>query len=363
MLPTALEQAIHGLGPEPPLDEPEVDPGHPGRSSAVRRGHRADVTRIGLARRRLSRYHRGTLPVPPSEASETSLGSTRGSVTGSGAHRSSGASSSRLIADGDSVARNAFRIGLRTDTPLPISSSPIAMNAAMNAAMSGMLGTAGVTQELDPNDILEVQDMAAAIARAEMLLASPAPPVAYGGRPDMFEALGRRATDDTAGPATPAPPYASFPTPIPPPLHTPTPLRYVTMPSVLTGAEDDAFYHPVGRMRSLADMTLDGYRPEPTLLVRAATRRKRYSWVMAAALLPLLALAAFAGFASTDSASASSPSSTTIGPRSPAAPAAAAAGKTPLTTTSALSKAQHAPAIAAPPVFDVNSLPTARTSR
>ena len=28
--------------------------------------------------------------------------------------------------------------------------------------------TAGVTQELDPNDILEVQDMAAAIARAEI---------------------------------------------------------------------------------------------------------------------------------------------------------------------------------------------------
>jgi hypothetical protein len=222
-----------------------------------------------------------------------------------------------------------------------------------------MPGTAGITQELDPNDILEVQDMAAAIARAEMLLASPAPPVAYAGRLDMFEALGRRATDDTAGPATPAPPYASLPTPIPPPLHTPTPLRYVTMPSALTGAEDDAFYHPVGRMRSLADVTLDGYRPEPTLLVRAATRRKRFSWVMAAALLPLMVLAAFAGFASTESASSSSSSST----RSPASPSAATAGKTPLTTTSALSKAQHGPVIAAPPVFDVNSLPSARTSR
>lgn len=232
--------------------------------------------------------------------------------------------------------------------------------------MRGIPGTAGVTQELDPNDILEVQDMAAAIARAEMLLASPAPPLASAGRPDMFEALGRRATDDTAGPATPAPPYASLPTPIPPPLHTPTPLRYVTMPSALTGAEDDAFYHPIGRMRSLADVTLDGYRPEPTLLVRAATRRKRFSWVMAAALLPLLALAAFAGFASTEStesASSSSASSTSVGSRSPASPAAATAGKTPLTTTSALSKAQHAPAVAAPPVFDVNSLPSARTSR
>lgn len=232
----------------------------------------------------------------------------------------------------------------------------------MGATLRGAprAATAGVTQELDPNDILEVQDMAAAIARAEMLLASPAPPLAYGGRPDMFESLGRRATDDTAGPATPAPPYASFasfPTPIPPPLHTPTPIRYVTMPSVLTGAEDDAFYHPIGRMRSLADVTLDGYRPEPTLLVRAATRRKRFSWVMAAALLPLLVLAAFAGFASTESASASS---TSIGTRSPAA---AAHGKRPLSTTSALSKAQHAPGIAAPPVFDVNSLPSARSPR
>jgi hypothetical protein len=228
--------------------------------------------------------------------------------------------------------------------------------------MRGAASTAGVTQELDPNDILEVQDMAAAIARAEMMLASPAPPLAYASRPDMFEALGRRATDDTAGPATPAPPYASLPTPIPPPLHTPTPLRYVTMPSVVTGAEDDAFYHPSGRMRSLADVTLDGYRPEPTLLVRAATRRKRFSWLMVAALLPLLVLAAFAGFASTEreSASPSSPASSTIGARPPAA---ATAGRTPLSTTSAVSKAQHAAGVAAPPVFDVNSLPSARTSR
>jgi hypothetical protein len=295
------------------------------------------------------------LPVPPSEASESSDSSLR-------AHRSAGPSSSRLIADGDSVARNAFRIGLRGDTPLPTS----AARGAQNAALSAMPGTAGVTQELDPNDILEVQDMAAAIARAEMLLASPAPPappaapLSYTGRPDMFEALGRRATDDTAGPATPAPPYASLPTPIPPPLLTPTPLRYVTMPSVLTGAEDDAFYHPMGRMRSLADVTLDGYRPEPTLLVRAASRRKRFSWLMAAALLPVLVLAAFAGFASTESIDTASASSA---PRSPAALATPTAGKTPLTTTSALSKAQHAPVIAAPPVFDVNSLPPARASR
>ncbi|MEA2750107.1 MAG: hypothetical protein QOI41_4250 [Myxococcales bacterium] len=274
-----------------------------------------------------------------------------------------------MIADGDSVARNAFRIGLRVDTPLPV--------AASVGALGRGLGAAGVTQELDPNDILEVQDMAEAIARAEMLLASPAPP--RSSRPDMFEALGRRATDDTAGPATPAPPYASLPTPIPPPLHaavdariaapTPTPLRYVTMPSAITGAEDDAFYHPVGRMRSLADVTLDGYRPEPTLLVRAATRRKRFSWIMAAFLFPLLVLAAFAIFASTESTESSAAASgTALVPRSPTV---TTTGRTPLATTSALTKTPRAAAgvvvaaspASATPVFDVNSLPSARPRR
>ena len=100
-----------------------------------------------------------------------------------------------MIADGDNAARNAFRVALLTaspeETPLPVSS----------------------TQELDPGDILEVRDMAEAIARAEQMVAAPrssrassrsdrrrnAAPV------DMFETLGRRLTDDTAGPATPAP--------------------------------------------------------------------------------------------------------------------------------------------------------------
>ena len=256
-------------------------------------------------------------------------------------------SSNRLIADGDSVARNAFRVGLRDDTPLPVASS----------AQARLPGSAAATQELDPNDILEVQDMAAAIARAEMLLASPAPPRT---RPDLFETLGRRATDDTVGPATPAPPNA-FPTPVPPRGYH----AYVTVPAVVTNtpsAEDDAFYHPVGRMRSLADVTLDGYRPEPTLLVRAASRRKRLSLVMVAALLPLLVLAAIAIIAATEDRESST--SLTSSPR---APMTTAPQRTPLTTSSAVGRVGGGPSAApvapATPVFDVKSLPSARGRR
>lgn len=277
------------------------------------------------------------------------------------------------------MARNAFRVGLRQDTPLPIhaihgplGARPTLLQSLQSSAPSAPSapGTAGTTQELDPNDILEVQDMAAAIARAERLLASPgATPTGRTGRPDIFEALGRRATDDTSGPATPAPPYAALPTPIPP-APTPTPPRYVTMPSAFSSAEDDAFYHPVGRMRSLADVTLDGYRPEPTLLVRAASRRKRFSWIMAAVLLPLLVLAGIAMFASAESASVLPATAGTTLSRAPRATATVGAGKTPLATSSALSKATgiggagsaRLPA-SGPPVFDVNSLPTARPRR
>lgn len=271
------------------------------------------------------------------------------------------------------MARNAFRVGLREDTPLPFATA-----AGANA-----------TQELDPGDILEVQDMAAAIARAEKLVSRssqtllPAPAPSSGH--DIFEALGHRATDDTAGPATPAP--VGLLTPVPPAPPTPAPVvavahapvpaptpsapRYITMPSAPpTGIDEDAFYHPLGRMRSLADQTLDGYRPEPTLLVRAASRRKRFSWVFVAALLPLLVLAAIAIFANTDTASASPVLS------SPRAPTVASPSKLPLATTSAATKSPSvnaAPettpdvagvaAAAKPatgtPVFDVNSLPSA----
>jgi hypothetical protein len=281
-------------------------------------------------------------------------------------------SSSRLIADGDSAARHAFRVGLQTDTPLP--TAPRA--------------NAGATQELDPNDILEVQDIAEAIARAEKLVAAPrssrpagvAPiaTIASIGRPavteaeaeriagpslaDMFDALGhpphpRRLTDDTIGAATPAPP-PGIPTPVPP--------RYLAMPSaapisksstrsftsITSSDEDDAYYQPAGRIRSLADMTLDGYRPEPTLLVRAAGRRKRFSWIFLAILLPLVVLAAIAIFASADAPSSYSSPASVAGAK--VAASVHASTKSTLETTSATSKS-----VASATVFDVNSLPSA----
>jgi hypothetical protein len=267
-----------------------------------------------------------------------------------------------MLADGDSVARNAFRVGLRIDTPLPV--------------------TAAATQELDPSDILEVADMAEAIARAEKIVAARSSRQLLVAGPDIFDALGTpspqlphaspstpRATDDTAGPATAAPPL----TPIPPPM-VPVAQRFITIPAapalpaaapVQTAREDDAFYHPVGRMRSLADATLDGYRPEPTLLVRAASRRKQFSWVFLALLLPLVVLAAFAISSTIDSASAAE-----NGPVTKRAPAVALNGKTPLGTTSASLKTAPtttgAKSASGAPTFDVNSLPSAgplRTKR
>jgi hypothetical protein len=217
--------------------------------------------------------------------------------------------------------------------------------------------------------------MAAAIARAEMLVLRtpiPAAKASASSEPDMFEALGQRATratDDASGPATPAPPYVA--TPVPP---APTSPRYVTMPSAPivpaiaspalpaippspappTALEDDAFYHPLGRMRSLADVTLDGYRPEPTLLVRAASRRKRFSWVLLAALVPLVVLAGIA-------VAASSPLDPAVRSR---ASAAVTSEKTPLASTSVHVRAKssavgEAKQPAGTPVFDVNSLPPA----
>lgn len=271
-----------------------------------------------------------------------------------------------MIADGDSVSRNAFRAALARDaidTPLPI---PAAANA-------------NATQELDPSDILEVRDMAAAIARAEKIVGAPRS--SARGLTDLFDSLGHsaptpptpsssasvaRATDDTVGPAIGVP--HGIPTPIPP--------RYLTMPSALPLAipavaaavpaspasssaqlaairvDDDAYYHPAGRIRSLADVTLDGYRPEPTLLLRARTRRRHFSWFIAAALVPILALAAAAFFTRADEASASTIATPvqvqTAAPSKPAAPP-------PVLTAAPV----PAPARDTTPVFDVKSLPSA----
>lgn len=258
-----------------------------------------------------------------------------------------------MIADGDSAARNAFRVALLTpapdETPLPVN----------------------VTQELDPGDILEVRDMAEAIARAEQIVAAPrssSRPVARrhaqapaSSSADLFESLGRRPTDDTSGPATPAPVGIARPitpmalTPIP---ATPVSAMVLSLPNaipVIAQTEDDAYFQPAGRIRSLADATLDGYRPEPTLLLRAARRRRSFSWVFGALLLPLVALAAYA-ITSHQDTPAPTVGTTTI------ATATLVAKVTPPAEPKATQPAavESKPSV---PVFDVNSLPTAGTSR
>ena len=272
-----------------------------------------------------------------------------------------------MISDGDSVAKNAFRVALLNaeDTPLPVNR----------------------TQELDPNDILEVRDMAEAIARAEQIVSAPrssrpAPPSSrrglLAGETDLFESLGRRPTDDTAGPATPAPsasamqllrpeavipPHAlrlQAPTPTPAPVATArTPVHELVLS--LPATEEDAYFAPAPRIRSLADQTLDGYRPEPTLLLRARARRSSFKWVIGAILLPVLVLAAIAIFGQQDAATAAT-STTTIAtatmpaapPATTAPPAIAAPAPKPVTTSPAPAPSPGLP------VFDVNSLPTAK---
>jgi hypothetical protein len=290
-----------------------------------------------------------------------------------------------MIADGDSVARKAFRTALREDTPLPI---PLVNLSATDA---------GATQELDPADILEVKDVAEAIARAQRIVRAP-----RSQPQDLFESLGAVATDDTAGPASPAPPPSAFPPALAPassgfPARSPasSPVSTVSLISVgnvngvssgggaASAPEDDAYYHPAGRMRGLADVTLDGYRPEPTLLMRARSRRQSFSLILIAALLPLVVLAAFTIFGRSDLASATT---TTSAVTSMATAATVAATATATTTTSGalssptvltvgpMAKATAATKPAAParppraasdgvPVFDVKSLPTARAKR
>jgi hypothetical protein len=280
-----------------------------------------------------------------------------------------------MIADGDSVARNAFRVALANaayETPLPIASDA--------------WGQVNGTQELDPSDILEVHDMAEAIARAEKIVGAPRS--SAKGLTDIFDALGQRKTDDAIGPAIAAP--AGIPTPIPPrfvdmpralPLAQPQPhpqplLLPLPLPALSTQraaasgvmSEDDAYFHPVGRMRSLADVTLDGYRPEPTLLLRARTRRKSFSWILAAALVPLLALAAFAIFSRTEVASAApaplAPAVVAPTPVAPVAPVVSVAPPViaPTATTTPPSTAKQATRPgSAVPVFDVKKLPSAKS--
>lgn len=233
-----------------------------------------------------------------------------------------------MIARGDKSARDAFRAGLRSDTPIPL--PPVS------------------TEELDAIDILEVGDVAEAIARAESTRRLPS---AQSG-PDIFDVL-----------ATPRP----IPTPLAPRSTkrldaVPTDdLSGPALPATLDliALADDAFYHPGGRVRSLADVTLDGYRPEPTMLVRIRERRTRASWLVVALLLPLTALAvgailSIAGEADTTRAQPQQSPAATTTTAHVATPAKAEPKK------AELKKAEPKPATVDVPSFDVKSLPPAR---
>lgn len=183
-----------------------------------------------------------------------------------------------MISGGDESARNAFRANLQDDSQLSILS----------------------TEEMSPGDVLEVKNLADAIERAERLLRESSRPR------DMFAELGGdmstplpiardSATDDASGPAiyarptfTPVPPAAES-TPLPPPMPA-QPLPILMIPTT----EEDAFLQPAGRMRHFADETLEGYRPDSTMQIRAGGRRKTATIVIGA-VLGMLAIALGAG--------------------------------------------------------------------
>jgi hypothetical protein len=183
-----------------------------------------------------------------------------------------------MISGGDESARNAFRAHLRDD------SSQLSIVS---------------TEEMSPGDVLEVKNLADAIERAERVMRESSRPR------DMFAELGENTpvpTDDASGPAiyakptyTPVPPplrTGAPPVTLLPPVTTPLPLPVIMVPSVAN--EEDAFLQPAGRMRHFAEETLDGYRPESTMQIRAGARRKTATMVIGA-ILGVLAIALGAG--------------------------------------------------------------------
>lgn len=267
------------------------------------------------------------------------------------------------------------------------------------------------TQEIDATDVLEVRDLAHAIARAEEVLRARSSRVladvasSPAKTKDIFDAL--LATDDAVGPAVHAP---YVPTPLPPrgsPLPTPPgvtrpatllrPLEELTpipmaprLPAPISPApapppaaippaphtapippaprtapilvlDDDAFYHPAGRIRTFAEATLDGYRPEPTLLVRLRTRRSLLAWVVLLVLAPVVLLALVAAAmpltrGAPAPASTAPVGTTTILPAvvAPPPPAATVAEPGPALTAEPSSDV---------PVIDVNSLKSVPTRK
>lgn len=210
-----------------------------------------------------------------------------------------------MIAPFDQQARDAFCVGLREEPSRP-----------------------NATQELDPNDILEVQDVAEALAQAESRLRASDLDVLDARLPRRPRAAAR-ATDDAAGPARHSPVRTVEAPRTPPPSPAPS--------SSPPAPEDDAFFHPMGRIRTLADVTIEGYRPEPTVMVRIRERRGKLSWVVAGILVALAVLTATAMAVET---TVSAPVSVAVKPAH-------------------LRLAHvHAAAVAPAPSIDVKSLPT-----
>ncbi len=224
-----------------------------------------------------------------------------------------------MISRGDDSARNAFRAALREETPLPT----VQVNA---------------TQELDARDILEVQELANAIARAEQ--STPVLSRA-SSRPknDIFDRLAK-PTDDASGPALPAPII-----PLPP----------STQP--MLDATEDAYYHPGGRVRSFADVTLDGYRVESTLQVRIRERRSKVKWIVLALLLPLSVIAVGGALYSRSSEPTPVAVTTTTQAVAPKAEPQKIEAKK---VDPPPARVVEAPKKDDVPVFDVNKLPTAK---
>lgn len=284
------------------------------------------------------------------------------------------------IADRESAARNTFRLGAFApdDTPPP---------------------TVNSTQELDPSDILEVRDMAEVFARAEEIRrrsdsrthAETARDRSSRSTHDFAESTPAsdrnadarhrtsRPTDDIAGPATHAASSLVFTVPLP-------------------SDDDDAFYHPAGRIRSPAiESTRELYATDATIVIRARERRKKFSWVLGVLLVPLSMLAGIAIFGGLSSQDEATPVSTTTistativaAPEAPIVPPAkanalvdspspavappvaveaaanasapAAAGPVLNATNASTPSRPNAPGLSIP-VVDVNSLPTARAS-
>lgn len=259
-----------------------------------------------------------------------------------------------VIVGADPKVRNAFWATLRNE---PSETSGLHGPNTSNAS-----NAPNATQEVDAADVLEVTDLAHAIARAEEVirarsstnLAQLTAPDSSSSR-DIFDAL--VSTDDAAGPALAASAY-------------PSPSPSASGMSLLL--DEDAFYHPTGRIRGLADVTLDGFRPEPTLMVRLRARRRHLSWIVLGIVTPLAFVAIFTVAHSVGRTSAArelDPSSVRplhqaeavasstrpVGPSTSSVAALAA----PISTTAPISPTMTLPARADIPVFDIKSLKSA----